>query len=126
MAENKKYKKGNIIKGVVSGITNYGIFIKIDENYSGLIHISEISDRYVNDPKQFAEVNDIINVEILEVNEYDSQMKLSIKNIEYRNTIPKRKKKIIETKQGFNTLAYKLPFWIDENLKNSKKWVKII
>ena len=121
MNENKKYKKGNIVKGKVSGVTNYGIFIKIDDNYDGLIHISEISDKYVSDPKQFVKLNDIINVEILEVNEYSSQMKLSIKNIEYRSSVPKRKKKIIETKQGFNTLAYKLPFWIEENLKNTKK-----
>ena len=121
MDGSKKYKKGNIVKGIVSGVTDYGIFIKIDDNYSGLIHISEISDKYVSDPKEFAELNDIINVEILDVDDASSQMKLSIKNIEYRSALPKRKKKIIETKQGFSTLAYKLPFWIEENLKNIKK-----
>lgn len=119
-----KYKKGNIVKGTVSGVTEYGIFVKLDENYSGLIHISEISSKYVKNPKMFADVEDVINVEILDVDENNSQMKLSIKNIEYKEKIPKRKKKIVETKHGFNTLAYKLPFWIEENLKTIKNEIK--
>ena len=124
MNVSKKYKKVNIVKGVVSGITNYGIFIKVDDEYSGLIHISEISDKYVNDPKKFADVDEIINVEILDIDECESQMKLSIKNIEYRSNIPRRKKKIVETRQGFSTLAYKLPFWIEENIKKEKNELK--
>lgn len=115
----EKYKKGNIIKGTVSGITDYGIFVKLDDKYDGLIHISEISDKYVKNPKFFAEINDVIKVQIIEIDEETSHMKLSIKNIDY-NDRKKRKKKIIETKHGFNTLAYKLPLWIEENLKKAK------
>ena len=37
-----KYKKGKVIKGVVSGIESYGAFVTLDEYYTGLIHISEI------------------------------------------------------------------------------------
>ena len=39
------YQKGDIVKGVVSGIEPYGIFVKVDSDYSGLIHISEISKK---------------------------------------------------------------------------------
>ena len=42
-----KYEKGNIVVGQVTGIEKYGIFIGLDEFYSGLIHISEISKGYV-------------------------------------------------------------------------------
>ena len=39
-----KFRKGNIIKATVTGIESYGVFVSSDEYYTGLIHISEISD----------------------------------------------------------------------------------
>lgn len=117
MTVYKKYRKGNIVKGKVSGITNYGIFIKIDENYTGLIHISSISERFVKDPNNYAKVDDVINVEILNVDEKNLRMNLSIKNIRYKDKNISRKR-IVETKHGFKTLKDNLPLWIDENLKN--------
>lgn len=119
------YKKGNIIKAIVSGITEYGIFVKIDDEYIGLIHISEISDKYVKDIKTFATENECIYVEIMDIDNNGKQMKLSIKNIDYRGNGTK-KKKIVETKQGFKTLSYKLPIWIEENLKNNKNKINSI
>ena len=112
-----KYKKG--------GITKYGIFVKSDEDYNGLIHISEVSDKFVRDPSIYVNENDIIYVEILDVDDLNKQLKLSIKNIDYKGKGTK-KKKIIETKQGFKTLSYKLPIWIDENLKNNKNKINSI
>ena len=44
-----KYEKGKIVTGHVTGIEKYGIFVNLDEFYSGLIHISEISDGFVKD-----------------------------------------------------------------------------
>ena len=44
----EKYKIGDYVSGTVTGITNYGIFIKLEEGYTGLIHISEISDKFVS------------------------------------------------------------------------------
>lgn len=112
-----KYKKGRIIRGTVTGIEAYGAFVSCDEYYSGLIHISEISHNFVKNITDFVNVGDVIFVEILEVDEELGQLKLSIKNIEYKkNTIVKRKK-IKETSLGFKTLSYKLPFWIDESVK---------
>ena len=43
----KKYKYGEIVTGYVTGIEKYGVFVSLDEYYSGLIHISEISEKYV-------------------------------------------------------------------------------
>lgn len=117
---NTNYKKGQIIKGTVSGLTDYGIFVKIDDRYNGLIHISEISEKYVSNPEQYAKKNDRIHVEILDVDYDNSQMKLSIKNIEYKERVPKRKKRIVETEHGFETLEKNLPHWIEENLKSYK------
>lgn len=115
-----KYKKGKLVKATVSGIAPYGIFVNLDEYYSGLIHISEISHGYVKDVHSVANVGDVITVEILDVDDKLSRLKLSIKNIKYKNEFKYNKKIIKETPHGFNTLQYKLPFWIEETQKNYK------
>ena len=112
-----KYEQGKIVKGIVSGIEPYGIFIKFDEYYSGLIHISEISKGFVKDPNDFANIGDAIYTEIIGVDNENFHLKLSIKNIEYKKLKQPKKDKIVETKSGFKTLAFKLPIWIQSNLK---------
>lgn len=116
-----KYKKGRIIRGTVTGIESYGVFVSCDEYYSGLIHISEISYGYVKKITDYVNVGDVIYVEILEVDESLGQLKLSIKNIDYRCNKGVRRKRIQETSMGFSTLAYNLPIWIEKSLKKIKK-----
>ena len=116
-----KYEKGKIVKGIVSGIESYGVFIKFDDYYTGLIHISEISNGYVKQIKDYVKIGDTIYTEILEVDKQLNHLKLSIKNIKYKPQQKIKIKKIIETKQGFKTLAYKLPKWIEKNIKINKK-----
>ena len=115
-----KYQKGKIVEGIVSGIESYGIFVSFDEFYSGLIHISEVSHHFVKDLHDFVEIGENIYVEILDIDEIQNKLKLSIKNIKYKKTKTKKKRNIIETELGFQTLAYKLPIWIKENLEKSK------
>ena len=57
-----KYKQGNIIKVNVTGITEYGIFVKTDNDYNGLIHISEVSNKFVQNLKMFVSENEVIYV----------------------------------------------------------------
>ena len=111
-----KFEKGSIVKGTVTGIESYGVFLTFDNYYSGLIHISH---GFVKNITDFVNIGDIIYVKILEVDEETSHLKLSIKDIPYKKGYH-RKRKIQETSLGFKTLAYKLPIWIEENLKKSK------
>jgi general stress protein 13 len=115
-----KFKKGKIIRGTVTGIETYGVFVSCDDYYSGLIHISEISHNFVKNVNDFVKIGDIINVEILDVDEELCQLNLSIKNIEYKKKNIIKRRKIKETSQGFNSLAYWLPIWIEENIKSKK------
>ena len=118
-----KYEKGKIVTGRVTGIKSYGIFVTIDEHRSGLVHISEISNDYVSDVGDYADLGDIIKVRIVDVNNDGSKMKLSLKNINYKKIY--NKSSIVETKSGFSTLKKKLPIWIEESLKSKKiqkKW----
>ena len=63
----KKYKEGSIVLGTVTGIKDYGIFVKLDNEHSGLIHISEIGNHYIDDLNKYANLNELIRVKILEV-----------------------------------------------------------
>ena len=114
-----KYEKGKIVKGTVTYIEDYGAFMSFDEYYTGLIHISEISKGYIRDINEYLNVGDTIYVKILDVDEEDAHLKLSIKNINYKYNEKYKKSRIIETKSGFKTLEKKLPIWIDNELKKS-------
>lgn len=120
------YKKGKIVQGTITGIEKYGAFVSMDEYYTGLIHISEISHKFVKDINEYFKIGETIYVEILDIDEDSAQLKLSIKNIDYKKKQYVKKKKIKETSLGFKTLAYKLPIWIEESLKKQKKIENIV
>lgn len=110
-----KYKSGEITVGCVTGIEKYGIFVSLDEYYSGLIHISEISSSFVRNIHDYVKVGETINVKILEEDEINHRVKLSIKDIDYKIN-KKRNRQIEETKSGFSTLKYMLNIWIEEKM----------
>ncbi len=114
-----KYEIGKKIIGTVSGITEYGIFVKFEDSYTGLIHISEISDHFVNNIHNVAKIGDKIKVKVIEIDHDRNHLKLSIKNFNYKN-IAKKENKIVETASGFTTLANKRDFWIKQYLKTKK------
>ncbi len=72
-----KYSLGDELEGEVTGIVDFGIFVKIEEGLEGLVHISEIDWGLVDDPHRFAKVGDKIKVKIIEIK--DSKISLSIK-----------------------------------------------
>lgn len=110
-----RYKIGDILEGTVSGTTDYGIFVQIDENYNGLIHISEVSNHFVKNILDYVMIGENILCEVIEVDEETKHLKLSIKNINYK-LVPKYGK-IKDTKNGFKPLQMNLPIWIREKLK---------
>ena len=115
-----KYKKNEVVEGLVTGIEQYGIFVSLDEYYSGLIHISEISDGYVKDVNNFVNIGETIKVRVLETDDDSFHVKLSIKNLNYR--INRNNSKIMETGSGFHILEENLPKWIDEKMRKNSKF----
>ena len=116
-----EYKEGKIVKGTVTGIENYGIFVSFDELYSGLIHISEISDGYVKNIHDISKIGESIYVKIIGIDQKSNHLVLSIKNISYKAKEVQKKKKIKETSLGFKTLEYNLPIWTEKKLKKIEK-----
>ena len=108
-----EYMVGSIIKGQVTGIEKYGAFVGIDANYTGLIHISEVSNDFVSDINNFLQIGEVIYCQVLEVDEKNSQLKLSIKNINYKVA---GKSKIKESRLGFLPLKNNLNKWISDKL----------
>jgi len=111
-----KYESGKIITGCVTGIESYGIFVTLDEYYSGLIHISEISTNFVRNINDYVNVGETIKAKIVDVDDENCHVKLTIKDIDYRMNNQKRTK-IIETNEGFVPLQSNLDKWISEKLK---------
>ena len=117
-----KYKVGSIVFGTVTGIENYGVFVNLDDYYTGLIHISEISHGFVRDINSFVSLGDTIRVKVIDVDDESFHVKLSIKDIDYKGLTPKRMK-IEEVGSGFGILGRNLQRWIDSKIKeiNDKK-----
>lgn len=106
-----KYKVGTIVEGIVTGIESYGVFISLDEFYNGLIHISEISHDFVKNINDFVSLGETIKVKVVEVDDENCQVKLSIKDFDYRR-VRSRRMKIEEVGSGFLILKDNLDNWI--------------
>lgn len=78
----KNYSVGQMIDGVVSGIADFGVFIKFTDNpeVEGLIHISELSHNLVSNPKEVVNVDDVLRAKIIEINE--GKISLSLKSVQ--------------------------------------------
>ena len=74
---------GSKVKGKVTGITNFGAFVKIENKKTGLVHISEVADTYVKDINDYLSVGDEIKVKIINI-EKDGKIGLSIKKAKDR------------------------------------------
>ena len=115
----QEYNIGDIVEGIVSGIESYGIFVKINDNHTGLIHISEIDNNFIKDINEYVKINEKIYAEVIGFNEDKTRLNLSIKNINYDKN-EKNGSKINESISGFLPLAKMLPKWIDKKLHKIK------
>ena len=113
----EKIKRNDIIKVTVTGVQKYGAFVNSeDEDYDGLIHISEISYGYVKNVNDYLKIGDTIYAEVVDINNDNNQLKLSIKDIDYKKD-GTRLKRMAETKSGFTPLKDNLEMWINEKIK---------
>lgn len=69
---------GSRLQGKVTGITNFGAFVELEEGVTGLVHISEVDHAYVKDINDFLKVNDVVTVKVLKV-EPNGKIALSIR-----------------------------------------------
>ena len=117
-----EYTIGDRVRGKVTGIQPYGVFVELDEQTQGLIHISEVKHAYVKDLHELFEVGEDVDVMIMDIDEYSKKISLSIRSmikaVHHPFSNP-RKNPRFDRKRGigFDTVAEKMPCWIDTALK---------
>ena len=79
----ENYIPGQIVEGTVTKITNFGVFVELEEDLEGLLHISELADHKVEDPHSEVKIADKIQVKILRVDPDERKIGLSKKRAEW-------------------------------------------
>ena len=72
-----------VVHGSVTKITNFGVFVELEEGLEGLLHISELSDEKVEDPQDIVKPGDDVDVKILRVDTSDRKIGLSLKRAKW-------------------------------------------
>ena len=79
MNEIKDLAPGMELEGVVTNVTNFGAFVDIGVHQDGLVHVSQIADRFVQDPTTAVHVGQVVKVRVLEVNAQLKRISLTMK-----------------------------------------------
>jgi uncharacterized protein len=70
---------GMVLEGVVTNVTNFGAFVDVGVHQDGLVHISQLADRFVSDPREEVKPGDVVKVRVLEVDTERRRIGLSMK-----------------------------------------------
>ena len=79
--EMKDLKEGMILKGTVRNVIDFGAFVDIGVHQDGLVHISQMTDRYIKHPLEAVSVGDIVEVKVLSVDMKKKRISLTMKGI---------------------------------------------
>ena len=77
--EMKDLKPGMVLTGTVRNVIDFGVFVDIGVHQDGLVHISQVSDKFIKHPSEVVSVGDIVKVVVLEVDEKKKRISLSMK-----------------------------------------------
>ncbi len=73
--------EGMILEGVITNVVNFGAFVDIGVHQDGLIHISQLANYFVSDPKEVVKVGEVVKVKVLEIDEKLKRISLSMKEV---------------------------------------------
>jgi small subunit ribosomal protein S1 len=76
-----RYHPGQVVKGKVTKLTNFGVFVELEPGLEGLLHISELADHKVESPEEVVKVGDEVEVKVLRVDTADRKIGLSRKRL---------------------------------------------
>ena len=82
MREIEDLREGMVLPGIVSNITNFGAFVDIGIKQDGLIHVSQMGDKYVKDPAEIVTLNQQLRVKVISVDIARKRIQLSLKDLE--------------------------------------------
>ena len=76
--------EGMILPGIVTNITKFGAFVDVGVHQDGLVHISQLSDKYITDPSEAVRLHQHVKVRVIEVDRKRGRIALSMKKVETR------------------------------------------
>ncbi|MBW4672118.1 MAG: RNA-binding transcriptional accessory protein [Cyanomargarita calcarea GSE-NOS-MK-12-04C] len=79
--EIRDLKEGMELEGIVTNVANFGAFVDIGVHQDGLVHISQLADRFIDDPKKVVKVGQVVKVRVMEINEKLKRVGLSMKGL---------------------------------------------
>ena len=77
----RRYRKGEVVAGKVTNVTDFGAFVELEEGIEGLVHVSEISREKVEKPSDVLKVGDTLSAVVLHIDPHDRRIGLSIKGL---------------------------------------------
>ncbi|HYK73239.1 MAG TPA: 30S ribosomal protein S1 [Pseudoneobacillus sp.] len=98
---NEKASKGSVLEGTVRRLVSYGAFVEVLPGVEGLVHISQISHKHIATPFEVLKEGQQVKVKVLEVNENDQRISLSIKELEENPEEEYLKYELPEEPKGF-------------------------
>lgn len=79
---SERIAKGDVLEGTVKRLVNFGAFVEVQPGVEGLVHISQIANRHIGTPQEVLEAGQQVKVKVLDVNEQEERISLSIKELE--------------------------------------------
>ena len=116
MKTNYQFKEGEIVEGRITGVQTYGIFIKLSDTCSGLVHTSELDKLESENPTRFFKIGQPVKVKILRIKPGGKQVVLRF----HRGAESKRRMgaSSFETKSGFSAIKKQMTIWIQQAKDN--------
>ncbi|WP_208559352.1 CvfD/Ygs/GSP13 family RNA-binding post-transcriptional regulator [Marinilactibacillus kalidii] len=117
-----EYKIGDRVRGNVTGIQPYGVFVALDDETQGLVHISELKHGFIKEIEDIVTIGDAVDVIVMDIDEYSKKISLSMRGLnkpKYHPFSNKKKNPRYGRRSGteFESIRRKFPNWIDEALR---------
>ena len=114
----QRYEVGKIITGTVTNLTDFGIFVELEEGIEGLVHVSEISKEKIKTPVGKFNINDVITARVMNINSDERRIGLSIKRLEVEDEQALLSEYVNSMKPGPSTFGELLKENLQEKLSN--------
>ena len=119
------FQIGDSLIGTISGIQDYGVFVQLNDQVQGLVHISECRHGFVADIHKEFTLGQEVKVMIIDIDEYTKQVSLSMRALQTLNTPPfparfHHKRRHGGPNIGFTPIDRMMPQWIEQGLKDAE------
>ncbi len=114
---SEKLSAGSVTEGIVKRLVSFGAFVEVLPGVEGLVHISQISNKHIGTPHEVLTEGDKVQVKVLDVNEADQRISLSIRELEE----PEQEEDYSQYNQSEDTGGFQLGEMIGDKLSKLKK-----